>query len=134
MRLAYYEGVLVAILAPIVVYLFGFGKIDLLETSFLVFLFLGVWTLVSVFTLMFGRARMYYIVWGLILASFSSIFIIRIQYALALIILAVLASVLINVATRKIEPKKNQIRLDQNKSNPVESSEFVFPKVQFFHF
>jgi hypothetical protein len=117
MRLAYYEGVLVAILAPIVIYLFG--KIDLLETSFLVFLLLGVWTLVSAFAMMSGHARMYYIVWGLILASFSSIFIIRIQYALALIILAVLASVLINVATRKIEPKKNQVRLDQNKSSPV---------------
>ena len=52
MKLAYGEGVLVAILAPFVVYLFG--KINLCETFFLIFALLGIWTLVSAFTILVG--------------------------------------------------------------------------------
>ncbi len=117
MKLAYGEGVLVAILAPFVVLLFG--KINLFETFFLIFALLGVWTLVSAFTLAIAHDRFFYVAWGLILASFSSAFITRIQYAVALIILAIIASILINVATRKNQPKKSQVKVDQNKPSPA---------------
>jgi uncharacterized membrane protein YhaH (DUF805 family) len=117
MRLAYGEGVLVAILAPFVIYLIG--KINLSETFFLIFALLGVWTLVSAFTLVTEHDRFLYIAWGLILASFSSVFITLIQYAVALIILAIIASILINVPTRKSQLKKNQVNIDQSKPSPA---------------
>jgi uncharacterized membrane protein len=117
MKLAYGEGALVAILAPFVVYLFG--KINLPETFFLIFALLGVWTLVSAFAIVTAKEKFPFIAWGLVLASFSSAFITRIQYAVALIILAIIAAILINVATRKSQPRKNQVKADQNKPNPA---------------
>jgi len=117
MKLAYGEGALVAILAPFVVYLIG--KINLNETFFLVFALLGIWTLVSAFALVTQQDKFPYIAWGLVLASFSSVFITQIQYAVALIILAIIASLLINVATRKSRPKTSQVKMDQSKSSPA---------------
>ena len=112
MRLAYGEGVIVAILAPFIVLLFG--KITVLQTFFAVFLLLGLWTLVSAFLLMALKDRIYYITWGLILSCFSSAFIIHIQYAIALILIAIIAALLINVATRKNPPKAQGMKVDQS--------------------
>jgi hypothetical protein len=112
MRLAYGEGVIVAILAPFIVLLFG--KITVLQTFFAVFLLVGLWTLVSAFLLMALKDRIYYITWGLILSSFSSTFIIHIQYAVALILIAIIAALLINVATRKNPPKALGMKVDQS--------------------
>jgi hypothetical protein len=117
MKLAYGEGVLVAILAPFVVYLFG--KINLSETFFLIFALLGIWTLVSAFTILVGHERFFYIAWGLILVSFSTVFVTEIQYAAGLVILAVIVALLINVVTRKNQPRKSKVSMDQNKSNPA---------------
>jgi hypothetical protein len=117
MKLAYSEGALVAILAPFVVYLIG--KINLNETFFLIFALLGIWSLVSAFVIVIEHDRFLYIAWGLILASFSSVFITQIQYAVALIILSIIASLLINVATRKSQTKTSQVKVDQNKPSPA---------------
>jgi uncharacterized membrane protein len=116
MKLAYGEGALVAILAPFVVYLFG--KINLPETFFLIFALLGFWTIVAAFTIVTAQDKFPYFGWGLVLASISSAFVTRIQYAVALIILAIIASLLINAATRKSQPK-SQVRPDQNKPSPA---------------
>ncbi len=118
MRLAYGEGIIVAILAPLVVLLFG--KITVLQTFFAVFLLVGLWTLVSAFLLMALRVRMYYVAWGLILSSVSSAFIIHIQYAIALILIAIIAALLINVVTRKNPPEAQGMKVDQ--SNPGKPS------------
>jgi len=118
LRLAYGEGVLVAILAPFIVLLFG--KITVLQTFFAVFLLLGLWTLVSAFLLMAVKDRIFYITWGLILSGISSAFIIHIQYAVAFILIAILAALVINVATRRNPPKPQGMKVDQ--SNPDKSS------------
>lgn len=110
MRLAYGEGVIVAILAPIIVFLFGIGKITPLQTAFLVFLLLGVWTLIAAFALMAQKDRIYYFTWGLILASISSAFITHIQYAIALILLAIVVALFVNVATRRNPPKSSSVQ------------------------
>ncbi|HYB04040.1 MAG TPA: hypothetical protein VED17_06240 [Nitrososphaerales archaeon] len=112
MRLAYGEGVIVAILAPFIVLLFG--KITVLQTFFAVFLLLGLWTLVSAFLLMALKDRIYYITWGMILSCLSTAFIIHIQYAIALILIAIIAALLINVATRKNPPKTQGVKVDQS--------------------
>jgi hypothetical protein len=112
MRLAYGEGVIIAVLAPLVVLLIG--KITVLQSLFAIFALMGLWTLVSAFILMAEKERMYYLAWGLILASFSSAFIAPLQYAAALILVAIIAALLINVATRKNSPKTTNVRLDQN--------------------
>ena len=117
MRLAYGEGVIIAILAPLVVLLIG--KITVLQTFFAIFALLGLWTLVSAFILMAEKDRMVYIAWGLILGSFSSAFIAPLQYAVALILVAIIAALLINVASRKNPQKTANVKLDQssNKTN-----------------
>jgi len=49
----------------------------------------------------------------LILASISSAFIIRIEYAIALVLVAIIAALLINVATRRNSTKAGDMRMDQ---------------------
>ncbi len=121
MRLAYGEGVIIAILAPFIVYLLGLGKITILQTFFSIFALVGLWTLLSAFMLMAEKDRIYYITWGLILTGFSSLFIIRIAYAIALILIAIIAALLINVATRKSQSKTSSLQVDQsnNSSKPT---------------
>jgi len=113
MRLAYGEGAIIAILAPFVVYLFG--KITILQTFFAVFALFGLWTLISAFLLMAAKDRIFYITWGLIALSISSAFIIHIEYAIALFLIAIIASLLINVTSRKNPKKTTDIQLDQGK-------------------
>jgi hypothetical protein len=115
-RLAYGEGVIIAILAPFVILLFG--KITVLQTFFSVFFLVGVWTLLSAFMLMKEKDRIFYVTWGLILASISSAFITHVQYAIALILIAIIAVLLINVATRKTQPKgQSSIQMGSTKTN-----------------
>ena len=116
MRLAYGEGAIIAILAPFIIYLFG--KITLLQTFFSVFALFGLWTIISAFTLMREKDRIFYITWGLIALSFSSAFVVHIQYAIALFLIAVIAALLINVATRKSQRQASNIRIDQSKERP----------------
>ena len=98
MRLAYGEGALVAILAPIIAALFGL--ITVYETFFLIFLLFGAWTILSSFIFVVQNQRIYYLSWGLVLACISSAFITKIQYALALILIAVIAVLFVNAFTR----------------------------------
>jgi hypothetical protein len=114
MRLAYGEGIILAVLAPFVVFLFN--KINIFQTFFSVFALIGLWTLISAVVLMGERERIYYLTWGLLLLSISSAFITRIEYALAFILLAIIASLLINVATRKSGPRARNI--PYSTSNP----------------
>jgi hypothetical protein len=132
MRLAYGEGVIIALLAPFVVYLFG--KISILQTLFSVFALLGIWTLVSAFLLMAVKERIYYLSWGLILLGISSAFIVHIQYAIGFILIAIIAALLINVATRKSEPKTTNVRVDQGQTRLIRQTkvcEFVTGHLDF---
>ena len=121
MRLAYGEGLVLAILAPFVLYLLGIGRITLLETLFSVFALIGIWTILSAFLLVSFSERIYYVTWGLVILSVSSAFIVHIQYAIALILLAIIASLLINVSTRKNRTRVTSVKVGSN-GPPSQSS------------
>jgi len=103
MRLAYGEGFLVAILAPVVVYLFG--QVNPKDTFFLIFLLTGAWTIFYSFVFLKQNERIYYLSWGLVLASVSTAFVALFQYALALILVAIIAVIFVNAATKRKSPK-----------------------------
>lgn len=98
MRVAYGEGVIVAILLPFVLLLLGLIKIY--DTFFLVLLLFGLWTIVSAFVLMRPSERNFYLTWGLIISCLSTIFVIAVSYAIALVLIAIIAALVINVSTR----------------------------------
>ncbi|MDA4130991.1 MAG: hypothetical protein OK457_09490 [Thaumarchaeota archaeon] len=106
MRLAYVEGITFAILIPMVLYLVEI--LSLSEALSVIFLGAGAWTLVSAFAFFGSIQRMYYVAWGLILVSVSSFFVTKVQYATALIIVAVIAAIAINIATRNGVQRKAQ--------------------------
>ena len=111
MRLAYGEGIILAVLAPFVVYLFS--KITIFETLFSVFALVGMWTLISAFILMGERERIFYLTWGLIVLSISSAFITKLQYAVGFVLIAIIAALLINVSTRKSTPSQKNMPYTQ---------------------
>ncbi|MGA2874762.1 MAG: hypothetical protein ABSE82_04390 [Nitrososphaerales archaeon] len=99
MRMAYGEGVVVAILLPFVLFLLG--VVSLSVTLFLCLIFFGVWTLISAFLLARKVERNFFLTWGLIISCASTIFVIQLSYAIALILIAIIASVFIYVSARK---------------------------------
>lgn len=99
MRVAYGEGVIVAIILPFVFLLVGLIKLD--DTLFLVLLLFGLWTLVSALLLARLSERNFYLTWGLVLSCLSTVFVINVAYAIALVLIAIIASLVINVSTRK---------------------------------
>jgi len=111
MRIAYGEGAVVAILLPFV--LLFLGLVTTSVTLFLIFLFFGVWSLVSSFVLAKKDERNIYLAWGLVLSCASTIFVISISYAIALTLIAIIASLFIFVAKRE-KPKPT---LPQFKTN-----------------
>lgn len=129
MRLAYGEGVLVAILVPFIVYLLGIGKFTILETLFSVFALVGLWTIISAFVLMRERDRVYFFTWGLIVLSISSAFVVHIQYSIALILIAIIAALLFNVATRDRSTRSPKISYNQSNSGGSPSSQNFVPAI-----
>jgi hypothetical protein len=99
MRITYGEGVVVAILLPFVLLLLGLVRFS--ACLFLILLLFGVWTIVSAFALAIPEERNFYIMWGIILSCASTIFVIPVSYAIALILIAIIASVFLYVSTRK---------------------------------
>ncbi len=99
MRAAYGEGLVVAVLLPFVLYFLGF--LNLPYTLFLVVILIGSWTVVSAFVLVKREELRIYFTWGLILACASTLFVISLTYAIALILIAIIASVFVFVSTRK---------------------------------
>lgn len=99
MRLAYGEGVVIAILAPVVVYLIGI--IDLTQLLFFTFALFGVWTMVSAFLLVSERERLYYFEWGLVIAAVSTALVIPLAYATALVLVAVIGVIVYSAFQRK---------------------------------
>ncbi len=61
----------------------------------------GLWTMVSSFLLVGRDELKVYLVWGLILSSASSIFVISLPYSIGLILVAIIASVFLYVTGRR---------------------------------
>jgi hypothetical protein len=90
-------GVIIAVIAPFVVYFLKLQTLTL--TFFEIFLLVGIWIIVSAALLPQERAM--YLIIGIFLALISAAFIIPLTYAIALILVGVIAAVIVGTAVRK---------------------------------
>ena len=97
MRISLGAGIIVAILAPFVVYFLRFQSVYL--TFFEIFLLLGAWIIIS--SSFFPQERTMYLIVGILLGVISSVFIIPITYAAALVLVGIIAAVIVASTTRK---------------------------------
>lgn len=97
MRISLGAGIIVAILAPFVVFFLGFQHLNL--TFFEIFLLLGIWIIIS--SSFVPQERAMYLIVGILLGVISSVFIVPIAYAVALVLVGVIAAVLVASTTRK---------------------------------
>jgi hypothetical protein len=88
-------GSLIAILLAVVVYLLEL--VDLKGMLSLMFLLVGLWTLIAAFTIVDPKDRFYYTGWGIVIAFLSLFDFIPVNYTVALLILAIIALIVINV-------------------------------------
>ena len=95
MKVGTWVGSLIAILLAVVVYLLGL--VDLKGMLSLMFLLVGLWTLIAAFTLVDPKDRYYYTGWGVVIAFLSLFNFIPVNYTIALLILAIIALIIINV-------------------------------------
>ncbi|MDG6994454.1 MAG: hypothetical protein JRN52_00910 [Nitrososphaerota archaeon] len=99
MRLVYGEGAIVAILAPVVVYLVGI--ISVTQMLFLSIVLFGLWTIASAILFASGREKLYYFAWGLVIASVSTAFVIQLAYSAALVLISIIAVIIYSASQRK---------------------------------
>lgn len=88
-------GIVVAILLSAAVFLLNLVTLKGLVS--LTLLLAGLWTIVSAFAIVERKERNYYSAWGVVIAALSLSYVIQFQYALALILLAIVALIVINV-------------------------------------
>ena len=88
-------GALVAVLASVAIGLLG--SLSGQATLSLLLLLTGAWTVVASFTVADRKDRNYYSAWGVVIAALSLAYLIPLQYELALILLAIVALIVINV-------------------------------------
>jgi hypothetical protein len=72
----------------------------------LALLLCGLWTVIAGFVIVETKDRSYYSGWGVVIAALSLSYFVQLQYALALVLLAVVALIIINVYLGKT-PKIN---------------------------
>ena len=88
-------GMVVAVLVSVAVGLLG--SLSTQATISLLLLLTGAWTVVAAFLVVDRKDRSYYSAWGVVIAALSLAYLIPIQYELALILLAIVALIIINV-------------------------------------
>ena len=89
------NGAMVAVLASVAIGLLG--SLSGQATLSLLLLLTGAWTVVASFTVADRKDRNYYSAWGVVIAALSLAYLIPLQYELALILLAIVALIVINV-------------------------------------
>ena len=96
MKLGYGAGVLIVVLLCAAVYLFG--VIDFYRMVALMLLLGGLWTVVAAFTIFDVSERSFYMGWGVVVAALSTFDVFNnFNYTIALILIAIVALILINV-------------------------------------
>lgn len=95
MRPGWGIGAVVAVLLAIAVgLLFSFSVQAIIS---MLLLLVGLWTVVAAFAVVDRKDRSYYSAWGVVIAALSLSYLVPIQYELALILLAVVALIVINI-------------------------------------
>jgi hypothetical protein len=92
-------GVIVAILLSVAVYLLGVVNLGGMVSVLL--LLSGLWTLVAAFVIVERKDRSYYSGWGVVIAALSLFDFIPLNYTIALVLLAIVALIIINVYVGK---------------------------------
>jgi hypothetical protein len=95
LRPGFWVGVVVALLVSAAVYLFGL--VDLQGVLSLILLLTGVWTVVAAFAVVGPKDRTYYSSWGVVIAVLSLTYFIQLRYALALVLLAIVVLIILNL-------------------------------------
>lgn len=95
MRPGWGIGTTVAVLLAVAVGLIG--SFSLQATISLLLLLVGVWTILAAFVVVDRKDRSYYWGWGVVIAALSLSYFVELQYELALILLAIIAIIIINV-------------------------------------
>ena len=95
MRPGWGLGAVVAVLLAVAVGLLFSLSAQAIISSLL--LLVGLWTVAAAFTVVDRKDRSYYSAWGVVIAALSLAYLIPIQYELALILLAVVALIIINI-------------------------------------
>ena len=88
-------GMIVAILLSVAVFLFN--AVDLKGMVSLLLLLCGLWTVVAAFAIVERKDRNYYSGWGVVIAALSLFDFIPLNYTIALVLLAIVALIIINV-------------------------------------
>ena len=88
-------GTIVAVLLSVAVYLLGI--VNFTGMISMVLLLCGLWTVVTALTLVEVKDRSYYLGWGVVIAALSLFNFIPLNYTIALILLAIVALIIINV-------------------------------------
>ena len=94
MRLGYGSGLIVAILLPIVLYLFGVT--DGLQSVSALLLFCGLWTVVYGLTTHVDKSL--YVGWGAGIAVLSTFIVIPLNYSLALVLVVIIILIVFSAA------------------------------------
>jgi hypothetical protein len=92
-------GLIICILVPIVLLLFG--TLDIAQTASGILLLAGLWTIVYGVAFSGSRDRIYNVGFGVIVAVLSTFLFLAIQYVVGLILVAIIAMVLVSVSARK---------------------------------
>jgi len=96
LKLGYGAGVLIVVLLSFAAYFLG--VITLLQTVALILLLGGLWTVVAAFTIFNDSERSFYLGWGVVVAALSTFDVFNnFNYTIALILIAIVALILINV-------------------------------------
>ncbi len=96
MKLGYGAGIIIAVLLSVATYLLG--AIGFLQMVALMLLLGGLWTVVAAFTIFNDTERSFYLGWGVVVAALSTFDVFNnFNYTIALILIAIVALILINV-------------------------------------
>lgn len=98
MRISVGAGVLVAILAPLVIYFLGLESI--FYALFEILLLVGAWLVISSYNVPQDE-RMMHLVVGLVVAPISLVFVAPITYAIAAILIMVIIAVVVVSSSKK---------------------------------
>jgi hypothetical protein len=99
MKFLYGEGVIVAILAPPVLWLVG--VISPLQTVFLAGVLFGLWTVVFAIVWAATSQKLFYFGWGIVVAALATMAEIPARLSVAFVILAIIGIIVYSAATRK---------------------------------
>jgi hypothetical membrane protein len=104
--MGYASGVVVGILVPIALLLFGITSP--VRAFALIFLLVGLWTIL--FGVFYENDRPYWIGWGAGIAVVSSIAVLPLSYTIGLVLIVIVVLILATALLRRSKTESSQVR------------------------